>query len=124
MIISTIGRHKSIVQTMADAESLLEIFERATPIADFIDFIAENLNTRKTGIYKTTRGKGGGTYYRPDSLVDIGIEITNRELVSEEEHNGRQLKRRERRIAEEAAEARVAAASVCTGMVGNGEVSV
>lgn len=30
--------------------------------ADFIDFVASNLNTRKTGIYKTTRGKGGGTF--------------------------------------------------------------
>jgi hypothetical protein len=30
--------------------------------ADFIDFVAENLNTRKTGIYKSSRGKGGGTY--------------------------------------------------------------
>ena len=30
--------------------------------SSFIDSLAENLNTRKTGIYKTTRGKGGGTY--------------------------------------------------------------
>lgn len=31
--------------------------------ADFIDFIAENLNTRKSGIYLTKRGKhGGGTF--------------------------------------------------------------
>jgi hypothetical protein len=30
--------------------------------AQFIEFVAENLNTRKTGIYKTTRGKGGGTF--------------------------------------------------------------
>jgi len=30
--------------------------------ADFIEFVATNLNTRKTGIYKTTRGKGGGTF--------------------------------------------------------------
>jgi len=25
-----------------------------------IDFVASTLNTRKTGIYKSTRGKGGG----------------------------------------------------------------
>ena len=31
--------------------------------ADFIDFVADNLNTRKTGIYQTKRGKhGGGTF--------------------------------------------------------------
>jgi len=30
--------------------------------ADFIDFVAKNLNTRKQGIYKTARGKGGGTF--------------------------------------------------------------
>jgi hypothetical protein len=30
--------------------------------AQFIEFVAENLNTRKTGIYKTARGKGGGTF--------------------------------------------------------------
>ena len=30
--------------------------------SSFIDSLAENLNTRKTGIYKTKRGKGGGTY--------------------------------------------------------------
>lgn len=30
--------------------------------ADFIEFVAANLNTRKTGIYKSTRGKGGGTF--------------------------------------------------------------
>lgn len=30
--------------------------------AQFIEFVAENLNTRKTGIYKTQRGKGGGTF--------------------------------------------------------------
>lgn len=28
----------------------------------FIEFVAENLNTGKSRIYKTTRGKGGGTY--------------------------------------------------------------
>ncbi len=30
--------------------------------ADFIDFIVENLNTRKAGIYQTKRGKHGGTF--------------------------------------------------------------
>lgn len=30
--------------------------------SSFIDSLAENLNTHKTGIYKTKRGKGGGTY--------------------------------------------------------------
>lgn len=30
--------------------------------AQFIDFVADQLNTRKTGIYKATKGKGGGTY--------------------------------------------------------------
>lgn len=30
--------------------------------AQFIEFAAKLLNTRKTGIYKTTRGKGGGTF--------------------------------------------------------------
>lgn len=30
--------------------------------SSFIDSLTENLNTLKTGIYKTKRGKGGGTY--------------------------------------------------------------
>lgn len=30
--------------------------------AQFIEFAAKLLNTRKTGIYKSTRGKGGGTF--------------------------------------------------------------
>lgn len=30
--------------------------------ADFIEFVANNLNTQKAGIYKTTRVKGGGTF--------------------------------------------------------------
>ena len=30
--------------------------------ATFIDFVAENFNTRKTGIYKTSKGKNGGTF--------------------------------------------------------------
>ena len=30
--------------------------------APFIEFVADQLNTRKTGIYVTTKGKGGGTF--------------------------------------------------------------
>lgn len=30
--------------------------------AQFIEFVADQLNTRKTGIYKATKGKGGGTF--------------------------------------------------------------
>jgi len=41
--------------------------------ADFIDFVAENLNTRKTGIYQTKRGKhGGGTFaHKQIALAEI-----------------------------------------------------
>ncbi len=76
MIIATTGRQKFVVASMADAESLLKILERATPVDD--EYSTE---------YRT--------YYHPDIQIDIGIEITHRELVSVEEHAARVAKRRE-----------------------------
>ena len=77
MIIATIGRHKFIVASMQDAESLLHILERANPVED--EYCQECR-----------------TYYRPSDQVDVGIEITRRELVTAEEHADRASKARER----------------------------
>lgn len=80
MIIATIGRHKFIVASMQDAESLLHILERANPVED--EYCQDCQEYR--------------TYYRPSDQVDVGIEITRRELVTAEEHADRASKARER----------------------------
>lgn len=87
MIVATIGRQKFVVASMQDAEALLHILERAQPVDDEYGY-----------------GEEFRTYYRPDHQIDIGIEITHRELVSAEEHDRRVAKKRERLRAAEAAE--------------------
>ena len=41
----------------------------------FVEYLAENLNTHKTGIYKTKRGKGGGTYASKDIALAYALYL-------------------------------------------------
>lgn len=85
MIIATIGRQKFAMATLQDAEQLLHILDRSQPID--LEYNTEF-----------------GTYFYPERETDVGIEITRRELVSQDEHNARATKKLARlRAAEEAA---------------------
>lgn len=83
MIIATIGSNKFILDTIGDAEQLLQILHRAQPVYDCYD--AE---------YRT--------YYHPDLHTDAAISISTRELVTLEEHR-RRSEEREARAAKKAA---------------------
>lgn len=85
MIIATIGNQDFLIDTLSDAEQLLQILHRAQPIDDCYD-----------SEYRT--------YYHPDNHTDASINISTRELVTIDEH----LRRSEERRARDAAKAAAA----------------
>lgn len=77
MIIATIAGHKFKLDSMQDAEALLRILERSQPVGE--EF-----------------GTDYNIYFHPSHQIDVGIEITHRELVSDEVHAERVAQKRER----------------------------
>lgn len=68
MIIATIGHQDYELASIADAETLLKILDRATAVRSEYNGNAER-------------------YYREDHSASIQIEISSRKLVSLEQHN-------------------------------------
>lgn len=87
MIIATIGSQSFIIESIQDAEHLLKIFGKATPVDDSYD----------------SEYKG---YFYPDNNCDVRIDISSKELVTLDEHRRRRADRDERDTARrEAAQA-------------------
>ena len=68
MIIANIGHQDYELATIADAEELLKIFERAKAV-------------------RREYGAGVDHYYREDHSVSMSIEISGSKLVTIEQHN-------------------------------------
>lgn len=87
MIIATIGNQSFILESPQDAEQLLKIFGKATPVDSCYDTD-----------YKS--------YFYPDNNCDVRIDISSKELVTLDEHRRRRTEREERdAVKREAAEA-------------------
>lgn len=80
MIVATINSQDFLLDNIGDAETLLQIMQRAQPI-------------------DSTYDEQHRTYYYPDNHCDVGVNITSRELVTLEEHNRRTDARRKRQSA-------------------------
>lgn len=86
MILATINGQSFSLESIQDAEQLLKIFNKATPLDDSYD----------------TEFKG---YLYPDHSCDVRIEISSKELVTMEEHQRRKAERSARDAARAKAEA-------------------
>lgn len=69
MIIATIGHQEYELASMADAEALLNIIHRATPVSE----------TYMTG--------APNHYHKDHGRRSCSVEITNKQLVSDDEHD-------------------------------------